>query len=177
MPRSFKNFSGPDTRMSRSKKKLLLGCLALLVFAPSVFLLVDKPFEKPPSSDSRVKEVGSYSAGESTRSVLLVPRDLNREELIALAREIHARRPEREFNLFDDDAQMAAYLEHRQNTVDGFINPEIKSAYPDQFVRSHLIGVIQMVPGETGGPFRWRLTNGQTDSHVAENSDNTIADL
>lgn len=124
-----------------------------------------------------MKEVGSYSVVEKTRSVLLVPRELNRQELITLAREIHARRPEREFDLFDDDAQMAAYLEHRQNSVDGFVNQEIKSAYPDQFVRSHLIGVIQMVPDKAGGPSRWRLTDGSADSHVAENSDNTIAEL
>lgn len=163
--------------MSRSTKRLLLVCLALLVIAASVFLLINKPLEKSPSSDPRVKEVGSYSVAEKTRSVLLVPRDLSRQELIALAREIHARRPEREFDLFDDDAQMAAYLEHRQNAVDGFVNRDIKSAYPDQFVRSHLIGVIQMVPAKTGGPVRWRLTDGSVDSHVAEDSDNTIVYL
>lgn len=164
--------------MSRSKKRLLLVCLALFVIAASVFLLIDKPFEKPPSSDSRVKEVGSYTAGEKTRSVLLIPRDLNRQELIALAREIHARHPEREFDLFDDDSQVAAYLEDKQNGVEGFINSEkMKYAYPEQFVRSHRIGVIQMVPAKSDGPVRWRLTDGSVDSHVAENSANTVVYL
>lgn len=178
MPRRFRSFSSPHTRKSRSKKRLPLGCMVLLLISASIFLFISKVFEKPPSSDSRVKEVGSYSVGKRTRSVLLVPPGLNRQELIALAREIHARHPEGEFDLFDDGSQMAAYLWHRQNTLDAYITlGKMRYAYPEQFVRSHRVGVIQMVHDKTDGHFKWRLTNGLVDSLVVENSANTIVDL
>jgi hypothetical protein len=164
---------------SRSKKKLPLGCIIILVITALIFLLFNKVPQKPLSSDSRVKEVGLYRVGKTTRGVVLVPRNLNRQELIALARDIHARNPEGGgFDLFDDDSQMAAYLEYKNNPLDAYINPEkMEYAYPDQFVRNHRIAIIQMVHSKADGRFKWRLTNGLVDSLVIDDSRNIIVDL
>lgn len=69
-----------------------------------------------------------------------------------MALEIHAKHVDREFDLFDEDSQMVAYLEHRQNA---YINPEkVRCAYPEQIVRSHSVEVIQMVHDKTDCNFK-----------------------
>jgi hypothetical protein len=169
-------------RRSRSRKKLPIGCIILLAIAAlPVWLIsiIHKVPPTPPSSDIRVKEVGSYRIGKTSRSVLLIPRNLNREELIDLARDIHIRNPKGGgFDLFDDDSQMTAYLEHKNNLLDAYINPQkMKFAYPEQFVQTHRVAIIQMVDCKTDGRFKWRLTNGMVDSLVVDDSRNIIVDL
>lgn len=176
----FKSFAALSRRKPRRKNRLPAGCIGVILLALILLgLLSNKVEHKPPSSDPRVREVGSYRENKATWKVLLVPQGLNKSELIDLARDVHARHPAINFDLFDNDSQMAAYLEHQNNPLESYMRPEqMKYKYPKEFVLTHRIARITMVHDRTDGKFIWRLMDGVVESHlVVDDSSHTLIDL
>lgn len=169
MPRRHSYGFGPYARKARSRKKTPLGCLILFVIAAGIYGVIGKAcgLIKPPSSDPRVKELGSFMVVKRRWEVLLIPRGLDTQQLVALARDIHARHPDTSYHLFDDDAQYKGFI--------SWADHPREYPFPEQYVREHHVASIQSVYDKQLATFKWRLQRGV--NHDMYGTGATIADL
>jgi hypothetical protein len=152
MPRRSKqNLFG--VRPSRSLKKLLgCGTLILLAVLAPVVIFFDKAGSLSPSSDTRVKSIGSYRTGKRGGEVLLIPSGLNRAQLISLAQDIHKRHPTRPYHLVDSEEGAKAFA--------SWVDTAWEYPMPEQFVREHYIATIHNQLDDSPESLKWRLLTG-----------------
>jgi hypothetical protein len=152
MPRRSKqNLFG--VRPSRSRKKSLgCGTLILLAVLAPVVIFFDKACSLSPSSDTRVKSIGSYRMGKRGGEVLLIPSGLNRAQLISLAQDIHKRHPTKSYHLVDSEAGAKAFA--------SWVDAAWEYPMPEQFVREHYIATIDNQLDDSPESLKWRLLTG-----------------
>jgi hypothetical protein len=152
MPRRSKqNLFG--VRPSRSRNKSL-GCGTLIILAvlAPVFLFFDKACSPAPSSDARVKSIGSYRMVKRTGEVLLIPSGLSRTELIALAQDIYKRHPKRPYHLVTSESGAKAFT--------SWVDDAREYPMPEQFVRESYVATIDNPLDNTPDSLKWRLMTG-----------------
>ncbi|MEA1080873.1 hypothetical protein [Marinobacter qingdaonensis] len=83
---------------------------------------------------------GEYSSW-STWKVFIVPTDLNREEIISLARGVHKKYPETRVRFFDDDQKLQQQIQAEKYAWD--TTGEIpRTQFPTEWRKAHQIAII-----------------------------------
>lgn len=136
---------------------IALGCETIILIALTAGC-VSKPPRPPtisaksipsPTPPIAFRELERYrSAGRVWRNVV-VPRNIKKEEIIALAKYLHRTDPITPFHMFDDDKEFRKFM-------DSDINYGIKAyPYPEAWVKRHYIAIINKILD--GGGARWQL--------------------
>lgn len=116
-----------------------------LVLALSVLV----PAQDAPSFSVPFRELESYKKSGVLWRNIVVDKKIKREDLIKLAKELHAAFPTTPFRIFTDDKEFQTFMLRDINY------PDPAYRYPEEWVKKHHIGIInKMLNGS--GP-RWQL--------------------
>lgn len=110
----------------------------------------ERAAEAPPKVPYEV--VATHTKGGQTWKHVVVAPLISDSDLIALAKELHAAFPKASFNIFDDAAQITAYVNWDKNY------PSDAYPYPEGWLKKHHLGIINKM-AERGGA-RWQLLGG-----------------
>ena len=97
----------------------------------------------------KIYELESYSKGERNWRSLVIPRNLQRDALIALARALHRSDPTSSFRFFTDDSQYEQFKLWDQSY------PDARYSSPESWTRKHYIAMVNKML--VGGGAQWQL--------------------
>lgn len=124
---------------------------------------MEAPGESPVAGTNvggiEIRELPSYPRFGRTWRAVVIPQNLNRDELIALARQLHKRDPVSLFHFFDDDSQYDQFRLWDQNYPD----PAYPS--PETWARRHYIAAM-LDPPLPNGRRRWQLEARDSGMHL-----------
>ncbi len=145
--------------------KILILCLILFVFAPSVY---------SQTSPVEYKDLESFKkngTGEMWRNVMISPK-FKRDELIALAKYLHDKYPGSPIRIFTDDAKFEEYMQRDIHY------PDPAYTYPEKWASKHYIARIQATSSDGGKTRRWQLFPVSSAAYkLVTGSAEVIADL
>lgn len=128
----------------------MLFCLAIATAASS-----------QETQDIPVKILGTYKKGSQTWTNLLIPKKVDQERLVKMAKELHKAEPKTYFRFFDDEKEFQQFKDWDMN----YPNPV--HPYPQKWVKEHHIANIQKMAYDASGP-RWVLIKGYTTERIAD---------
>ena len=107
------------------------------------------PGQAPPTFSVQFKELESYKkAGREWRSVV-VDRKIKRDDLVRLARELHAAFPGARFHVLTDDEKFPEFMRSDIHSGDP------AHAYPEEWAKKHYVATINSIWRRDGQ--RWVL--------------------
>lgn len=113
------------------------------------------------TQDVPIKSLGTYKKGGQTWTNILIPRKVNREKLIKMAKELHKSEPNTNFRFFDDDKQFQQFKDWDIS----YPNPAYP--YPQKWVKEHHVANLQRMAYDSTGP-KWVLLEGYTTEKIAD---------
>lgn len=132
-----------------------------------------------PSVSVKFKELKSYAKSGKTWRNIVIPSGTSQKDLIALAKELHAKDAKSSFHIFDDDAKFQEYMDWdinygRIKDTDGKIKQidqcldvdycrtliqqeKYAFPFPEAWDKKHNIGMINQMFDTTSGKLEWKL--------------------
>lgn len=138
-----------------------MRCKIIVTISLLFCLAIAKTASSQETQDIPVKALGTYKKGRQTWTNLLIPRKVNQEKLIKMAKELHKAEPNTYFRFFDDDKEFQQFKDWDKN----YPNPAYP--YPQKWVKEHHIANIQKMAYDANGP-RWVLIKGYTTEKIAD---------
>lgn len=144
--------------MGENKINLLLslGLFWIVVLGCS---LNDKTSPSEQDNKRAAQRLESYTLRSFKFSYYLIPSALSREELIAMAREIHETEPDAQLVLVDDDSQLQDYITYAKEVSQGKEDAKLPKEWADR----HIIANLQKLMGGT-----WMLYEGNGFKEIVE---------
>jgi hypothetical protein len=117
------------------------------------------PAEAPKADAGRSRRLDGYTARIFKWSYYLVPQGLGRDDLLEEAAAIHAREPDAQLVLVDDESRVKDYIAHAKAVTEGRTDVELPQAWADEHVVANL---QKMMSG------RWMLYKGYGYEEIGE---------
>ena len=119
----------------------------------------DKKSPSEQNNKSAFRRLETYTLRSFKFSYYLIPAGLKREELIAMAREIHQGEPDAQLVLVDDDSQLQDYITYAKEVSQGKEDAKLPKEWADR----HIIANLQKLMGGT-----WMLYEGNGYKEIVE---------
>ncbi len=116
------------------------------------------PEAQPPAA-GRSKRLESYTVRIFKFSYYLIPKGLSGEALLAEAAAIHAREPDAQLVLVDDESRVKDYIAHAKAVSEGRTDVELPQAWADE----HVIASLQKLMSG-----KWMLYKGYGYEELGE---------
>lgn len=128
---------------------------------PSVSTNTATPKEEPKEPEFTYNEVTSWeSAGNKWHAIVFSKRP-NNDDLIKIAKELHSRNPNDNYDFFDDDEKLEEYKNWDINYAK--VTDSTTYPYPEEWVNQHKIAVMNYMNNEG-----WQLTAGETYEKISD---------
>lgn len=126
---------------------------------------VEQP--QPTTPIPSYRELAKSRKGDRTFRNFVVSDPISREELIALAENVHRLYPNDAARFFDDDKEFGQFAEWDANY------PDKRYPYPKEWAAKHYLALMNRM-GAQGGP-RWELSATDGGDRFIRNGDTTLA--
>jgi|GEM_PF-5348541 len=120
----------------------------------------DKPISRTSETDAPQK-LGGYHYQRFDYSLYLIPKNLSKNELTEIARDLHEREPKTILLLVDDDREAEQFIAYHRQLEDfheqrGAEKPETE--YPHDWANLHIVGTVNLFL--ESGERNWYLVEG-----------------
>lgn len=107
-----------------------------------------------------VKELSNYPKGGTNWRNILIRKDVSREDIIWLAREMHDSDPDSYFRFIDDDSKFEAFK------MWDIYYPSSSYPYPEDWAGNHIVATLNELFSPNG--MEWTLTYGLGEEVIAK---------
>ena len=120
--------------------------------------------EKETSSESETdspQKLGGYRYQRFDYSMYLIPKNLSKDELTEIARDLHEQEPKTILLLVDDDEQAEQFINYHEQLEDFHEQTDAdkpKAEYPHDWANKHIVGAVNLFL--EGGERSWYLVEG-----------------
>jgi hypothetical protein len=115
----------------------------------------EEPTPTPKKINYRIAGTWVTDFGGETWKAVVIPKGTSREDVVNLARDIHAKDPETYYEIFDDATELAAYIKwSKSDNARGVY-------FPEDWVMDHSIGMINKMLTTYGT--RWQFSSDHSD--------------